>query len=76
MRRVKKTKSAVIPAPAIASESGRSLSQSGRSTTIGGKPSVTTCPLEIIEEGDGLDKIVVTVLGTTKRGTAQGKLRS
>jgi hypothetical protein len=34
MQRVEKTKSAPIPVPAIASESGSSLSQSGKSTTI------------------------------------------
>jgi hypothetical protein len=74
MRHAEKTKSAVIPVPAITSAGGSS-SQSGRSTTIAGQTFSHHVPLEIIEEGDRLDKIVVTVIGTTMRGTARGKRR-
>jgi hypothetical protein len=44
MRQAEKTKSAASPVPAITSAGGSSLNQSGKSTTIGGKPSVTSAP--------------------------------
>jgi hypothetical protein len=55
-------KNAAITVPATASANGRTGSQSGRSTTIWGKPSVTSAPkITTVEREDRLDKIVVQI---------------